>query len=245
MTTTEAPRPVATPRQTRPVANRYTLIFGATLTAVTVVALLLAFFASDFRPSGSAAIPTSWSRTYNVDLTATNDGQWDQTQGCQLTALGLDANAADSSGAVCAFQPSMKGSATQSGFYFEAKVAPANKVPSFARAMLSVGDPSNPDATLRFIIGQDGNYTLCDGACSPSNSDIYLHSGLAAWHGDALVANTIAVRVSPAHDTATFYVNGQEVATVQPQLDQQPAIALGAPSGSEAIYTSATLYTGQ
>lgn len=245
MTTTEAPQPVATPRQTRLTANRYTLIFSATLAAVTVVALLLAFFASDFRPSGSAALPTSWSRAYNADLTSTNDGQWDETQGCRLTTLGLDADATGSPDAICAFQPSVKGSATQTGFYFEAKVAPAANIPSFARAMLSVGDLSNPNAILRFAIGQDGNYILCDGDCSLTGSDIYLHGGLAAWHGDAQVPNTIAVKATPAHDALTFYVNGQEVVTVHPALGPQPAIALGAPSGSEAIFTSATLYTGQ
>lgn len=249
MITTNAPQPVAAPSQPRPAVSRYTLNFGVALATVTVAALLLAFFASEFRPSGTTAIPASWSQSYHADLTTTNDGAWDETHGCKLTALGLDANAPGSSDALCGFQPSVSSSVTGAGFYFVTKVAPAAQVPSFARAMLSVGDltSDNPPAAsiLFFVIGQDGSYTLCDGACSARGSAIYQSGGLAAWHGDAQVPNTIAVKVAPFHDVVTFYVNGQEVATVHPQLGPQPAIALGAPAGSEAIFTSATLYSGQ
>ena len=259
MSPTETTNPPTTPNAapdtapTRPaaqtVSSRYTLIFGVALTAVTVIALILAFFSSNFRPRASNALPASWTRVYNADLTGSDTGSWDETQGCSMTGLGLDANPGDSSDAQCGFTPSVRQNVTANGFYFVTQVAPAAKVPAFARSVISVGDisafASGDGAAVHFIVGQDGSYILCDGDCSQTTSDIYLSGGLASWHGDALVANTIAVKVSPDHSALTVYVNDQEVATVAPQFGSQPGIALGSLAGDEAIYTHATLYIGQ
>lgn len=238
------------PTTPRPgVSSRYSLIFGVALTVVTLLALVVAFLSSNFRPRASSALPTSWTQFYSADLTGSDTGAWDETQGCSMTRLGLDANPSASDDAICAFTPSVKQTVTSNGFYFAATLAPAAQVSSFARAIISIGDisasdPSGSDA-INFIVGQDGSYVLCDSACSQLNSRIYQTGGLAAWHGDALVANTIAIKVSPDHSTLTVYVNDQEVATVDPQFGPQPAIALGAPIGNEAIFTHAALYVGQ
>jgi len=251
-TTTPPATPTQAPeaRETRSFgkvgANRYTLIFGVALAAVTIIALLLAFFSSDFRPRASQALPASWTQAYNADLTGSDTGAWDETQGCSLTRIGLDASPTDTSDAQCAFIPSIRQSVTAQGFYFVTQLAPAANVNAFARSVISVGDISGTGgAAIHFIIGQDGSYTLCDGDCLLGSSAIYEHGGLAAWHGDALVANTVAIKVTPDHSALSVYVNDQEVATVTPQLGPQPAIALGAPAGDEAIFTHATLYTGQ
>jgi hypothetical protein len=231
-------------------ASRYSLIFGVALTVVTVLALIVAFLSSNFRPRASNALPASWTQVYSADLTGSDTGAWDETQNCSMTALGLDADPTESDGAICAFTPSIKQSVTANGFYFVTTLAPASHVVSnFARAVISIGDisasdPSGSDA-INFVVGQDGSYVLCDSACSQFSSSIYESGGLAAWHGDALVANTVAIKVSPDHNTLTVYVNDQEVATVAPQLGPQPAIALGAPIGDEAIFTHAALYVGQ
>lgn len=233
---------------TRQVSARYNRIFGVTLSAVTVIALLVAFFSADVGQSGSHALPASWTRIYNADLTATTHGAWDETQGCSLSGSGLDAVAGDSTDAQCAFKPSVDGAVTSAGFYFVTELAPAADVSAFARSVLSIGDITNSSgsgaSTVRFIIAQDGAYTLCDGVCSSTGGNLYLHGGLASWHGDALLSNTLAVKVSPDHSTLTIYVNDQPVATVAPQLGPQPAIAVGAATGSEAIFTHAALYTG-
>ncbi|HET9110311.1 MAG TPA: hypothetical protein VFN78_05755 [Ktedonobacterales bacterium] len=251
-TTTPPAMPTQTPetRETRPFgkvgANRYTLIFGVALAAVTIIALLLAFFSSDFRPRASQALPASWTQAYNADLTGSDTGAWDESQGCSLTRIGLDASPTDTSDAQCAFMPSIHQSVTAHGFYFVTQLAPAAKVSAFARSVISVGDISGTGgATVHFVVGQDGSYTLCDGDCLPSSSAIYERGGLAAWHGDALVANTVAIKVTPDHSALSVYVNDQEVATVASQFGPQPAIALGAPAGDEALFTHATLYTGQ
>lgn len=238
-----APQPATQP------SRRYRMIFGGALAVLTLVALILAYASSDFRPSGASAIPSTWKQVYSADLTSASDDAWNQTKVCQLGADGLDAKASKSTEAMCVFQPSAQSSATSAGFYFETTLAPAAKVPAFVRSVVSVGDLSEANApsgsVVSFIVGQDGSYTLCDNDCSSSNSDIYLHGGLAAWHGNALLTNTIAMKVSPDHSTLTVYVNGQEVATVNPKLGPQPAIAVGAVADSEAIFTHASLYTGQ
>ncbi len=238
-----------TPAARQPTPKRYSLIFGVALAVVTLTALIVAFFSSDFRPRGSDALPATWTQAYNADLTGSDNGKWDETQGCSMNALGLDASGSASDDAQCAFTPSVRGNVTANGFYFETQLAPAAIVPSYVRSVVSVGDISGESASggavIHFIITQDGSYTLCDGDCAQTSSAIYLHGGLASWHGDALVANTIAIKVSPDHSTLTVFVNDQQVATVATQFGPQPAIALGALAGSEAIFTHATLYTGQ
>lgn len=240
---------VTQPTTPRAGASRYSLIFGVALTVVTLLALVVAFLSSNFRPRASTALPTSWTQFYSADLTGSDTGAWDETQGCSMTRLGLDANSSASDNAICAFTPSVKQTVTSNGFYFVATLAPAAQVSSFARAIISIGDISASNSSssdiVSFVVGQDGSYVLCDSACSQLNSSIYQTGGLAAWHGDALVANTVAIKVSPDHSALTVYVNDQEVATVNPQFGQQPAIALGAPIGNEAIFTHAALYIGQ
>jgi hypothetical protein len=259
MIPTETTNPPATPDAapdttpsrpaTQAASSRYSLIFGVALTAVTVIALILALVSSNFRPRASNALPASWTQAYNADLTGSDTGSWDETQGCSMTGLGLDANPGDNSDAQCAFTPSVRQGVTTNGFYFVTQVAPAANVPAFARSVISVGDISAFDSgngtAIHFIVGQDGAYILCDGDCSQATSGIYLSGGLASWHGDALVANTIAVKVTPDHSALTVYVNDQEVATVAPQFGPQPGIALGSLAGDEAIYTHASLYIGQ
>ncbi len=248
---TSAPTQSAEPAQpvaAASVSRRFSLIFGIALTLVTLAALIFAFFASDFRQSGSSALPSTWTQVYNADLTAGGSTVWDQSQGCNLNSLGLDAQASASSDAICSFKPSVQSGVTGAGFYFVTTISPAANVPAYANSMLLVGDPTSSSATngstIAFIISQAGSYTLCDNSCSQTGSSIYLHGGLAAWHGNALLSNTIAVKLSPDHSALTFYVNDQQVATVAPQLGPQPAIALGAPAGSETVYTHASLYTG-
>jgi len=253
MITSDTPNASGAPSQTQPTrapvaqpSRRYRIIFGVALTVVTLAALIVAYASSDFQQSGSSAIPATWRQVYSHDLTSVNDGAWQQTEACRLDALGLDATGSNTSDTLCVFQPSVQSSVTSAGFYFETTLAPAAKIPAFVRSIVSVGDVAGPDApsaAIHFIVGQDGSYTLCENDCSPSGG-IYQRGGLAAWHGNALIANTIAMKVSPDHSTLTVYVNGQEVASVNPQLGAQPAIAVGALAGSEAIFTRATLYTG-
>lgn len=243
-----APAPLSAQPAARLVSARYSLIFGVALTIVTLVALVVAFLSSDFRPRASQTLPSTWSRVYSANLTAADDGAWDETQGCSVTALGLDASATSAGDAQCVFRPSVQSAVTSAGFYFETTLAPAANVPAFVHSVVSIGDISANNAAngavIHFIIGQDGTYTLCDSVCTPGGS-IYLHGGLASWHGDALIANTVAVLVAPDHSALTIFVNDQEVATVAPQFSAQPAIAVGAPAGSEAIFTQASLYASQ
>ncbi len=246
MTAQEAPSYAHTPRFND--MSRYSMTFGVTLVGVTLVALILAFFSSDFQPQGAHAVPASWSQVYNADLTGMNDNAWDETNGCSFTALGLDAISTGATPGQCVFQPSVKQSVTAHGFFFQTQLAPAAKISGFARYAISVGavgDASAADgALIHFIVGQDGKYVLCDGVCAQGTSAIYEQGGLAAWHGNALLTNTLAIKVSPDHTTLTVYVNDQQIASVSTQLGPTPTIAVGTVNNSEAIFTHATLYAG-
>ena len=245
------PQPPAQPGEApKDSGRRYQLIFGAVFVALTVLALALAAIAPDLGPTVSRSAPAGWEPVYQRDLTTADSAAWDLTQGCAFTEQGLDASASDSNAAICTFTPAGSGGATARGFYFELGIAPAAKVPAFQRALLLVGDSTDQSRNgLAFEIDQQGQYVLCDGGCTATSQatsqGIYITGGTAAWHGDAFVANTIAIAVSPDHTRETFYVNGQQVATVSVDMGAQPALAGGAPSGSEAVFTHATLSTGQ
>jgi hypothetical protein len=240
------PQPAAPPTESAPHARasgrRYQIIFGAIFAGLTVLALALAAIAPDLRPTASQSPPAGWAPVYQHDLTTADSATWDITHGCAFTRQGLDANASESDAAICDFMPAGSGSATTQGFYFELGLAPAQKVPVFQQAMLLVGAPSGQSGdALLFEIDQDGHYTLCDNTCASSPTT----GNTSAWHVNAFVANTIAVKVSADHSHEAFYVNGQEVATMSVDMGPQPALAAGAPSGSEVIFTHATLTTGQ
>lgn len=244
------PQPSAPPTESAERAQasgrRYQIIFGAVFAGLTVLALALAAIAPDLRPTASQSNTAGWAPVYQHDLTTADSAAWDITHGCAFTRQGLDASASDSDAAICDFMPAGSGGATTQGFYFELGLAPAQKVPVFQEAMLLVGAPSGQSGdALAFEIGQDGRYVLCDTTCSSTGGGLYITSGTAAWHGNDFVANTIAVKVSADHSHETFYVNGQEVATASVDMGSQPALAAGAPSGSEVIFTHATLTTGQ
>jgi len=232
--------------------RRYQLIFGSALIALTVLALALAAIAPGLNAPSSSAVPANWQPVYESNLTAAtpNDYKvWDLTKGCSFYSNGLYADASQSSSssaAICEFTPAGSGGVTGKGFYFELGLAPAWQVSAYQRAMLLIGDFTKQSGNqLVFEVDQMGHYVLCDGSCSTTDQGLYISGGTAAWHGDAYVANTISIQVSPDHMREIFYVNGQQVATASLDMGAQPALALGAPSGSEAIFTRATLSTGQ
>jgi hypothetical protein len=235
-------------------ARRYQIIAGAVIGGLTILALALAAIAPSLTPSGSTPVPAGWQAVYQSNLAAasTKDYQaWDVSKGCSFYSTGLDANGSNGAGgasgsAVCAFAPAKVGGDTSQGFYFEVGLAPAASVSSFQQSALAIGDVSSSSAQgVFFEVDQSGRYLICDSACSPRSGGVYVTGGTAAYHGDAYVANTIAVRVWPNHNEETFYINGQQVADVSVDLGLQPALAAGAPSGSETIFTSARLSTGQ
>ena len=233
--------------------RRYQIITGAVIASLTVLALALAAIAPSLTPAAGATIPATWQQVYQSNLAAASakDYQaWDVSNGCSFYSTGLDANGTTGSGgannnATCIFSPDKVGADTTQGFYFEVGLAPAASVSSFQQSVLLVGDISGANAKgLTFEVDQSGRYLLCGAGCS-ARTGVYLSGGTAAYHGDAFVANSIAVRVWPNHNEETFYINGQQVADVSVDVGLQPVLAAGAPSGSETIFTSARLSTGQ
>lgn len=242
--------PMESGARTTTSGRRYQIIFGSVLAGLTILALALAVIAPDLRPNASQATPAGWSQVYASDLTkatASDLKAWDLTKGCAFYSNGLYADASESNGdTVCALTLPGSGDTTDQGFYFELGLAPAAQVPSFQQALLQVGPPPGQSGvTLTFEMDQDGRYVVCQSPCSTASRELYLSGGTAAWHADALVANTIAINVSADHTRETFYVNGQQVETVSVDLTLRPTLAVGAPSGSGAIFTRATLTAGQ
>lgn len=232
--------------------RRYQIIFASVTGAVTLLALLLAIVAPDLSLMAGALTPAGWRSVYQSDLTAptAKDYQaWDLTRGCAFYTTGLDANGADSAGnssgdATCVFKPSGVGADTSQGFSLELTLAPAANVASFQESSLMLGDRASSTANgLYFVVGQDGRYLICDATCRSGQGTIYISGATAAWHGDAWVANSIAARVSADHSEETFYINGQQVADVTLDLGAQPRLAVGAPGGSETIFTAVRFAT--
>ncbi len=225
--------------------SRYPMVFGIVFAVLTALALALAAIAPDLSQGASQSTSAHWAPVYQRDLTTADTSAWDITHGCVFTGKGLDANSSTSDAAICTFMPAGAGGATASGFYFEVKLAPASKIPLYQRALLLVGDStSSTGNVIAFEIDQQGHYVACDSKCLATGHGAN-SSSTAAWHTDGDVANTIAVEVSADHAHEIFYVNGQRVATMSQDVGAQPALAAGAPSGYEAVFTYATLTTGQ
>lgn len=246
---TPATAPAGSLEAAKTSGRRYPMIFGIVFAVVTALALALAAIAPDLSQGASQSASAHWAPVYQRDLTTADTSAWDITHGCVFTGQGLDANSSTSDAAICTFMPAGAGGATTSGFYFEVKLAPASQI-SFnqraQRALLLVGDSTSQTGNaLAFEIDTQGRYLICDSDCSATSRSTYISSGTAAWHADDLVANTIAIEVSADHAHEIFYVNGQRIARVSVDMGAQPALAAGAPSGSEAVYTYATLTTGQ
>jgi hypothetical protein len=219
---------------------------------VTLLALVLAIIAPDMGLMAGGLTPAGWQSAYHSDLTTptANDYRaWDVSQGCSFYSTGLDANGAngagDSSGdAICAFKPSSVGADISQGFSLDLTLAPAANVSSFQESVLALGDLSSATSSgLWFAVGQDGKFIICDAICR-AGQGVYIQGASSAWHEDAFVANSFAARVSANHNDETFYINGQQVAEVSLDLGAQPALAVGAPGGSETIFTAVRLSTG-
>jgi hypothetical protein len=234
--------------------NRYTIIFGAVIAGVTVLAIILALLAPNLDDAGGATVPTNWNVRYQGDFTApttTDEKAWDLVSGCAFYSTGLDATPSDSSDALCNFTLAGKGGETDSGFYFEVTVAaPAALPTAYEESTLLIGDLSNQgnSNSLAVYVDQSGTYYVCTtGACGAASSldqgTPYKTGESAAWHGGGYVANTIGVLVSPDHQTQTLFINHQRVVTVNLSIDSDPAIAIGAQEGTESLYTAATFST--
>lgn len=225
----DAPTP---PRQGR----WFVAAFGVLLALVTVGALALAAYA----PSTVTPLrgPSTWTQVYSQTLSQAG-GEWDTANGCSVDAHGLYA----ASRAACAFIPSQQHDLTSQGFFFTVTVAPAGDVPQEEQAAIGLGDD------LQMLVDQSGAYTLYYNACPtdspagiPSNTQPTDVGEVPALHTDPLVANTLSVLYDASARTFTFAANGQPFLTQQVCLNQpSEALALGAPDGGVALYTSATL----
>ena len=63
------------------------------------------------------------------------------------------------------------------------------------------------------------------------------------WHGDAFVANTLTVRYHGATGELTLFVNGQQAAQASVAVPSGATLSLSTPTGDEALFTHATLYS--
>lgn len=215
----------------------YPLIFGITSAAITLVAVALAVIAPLF---SSVADPLSdgWQKVYDSNSQPFSAGAWDESDGCSVTPDGLHAG----SRAHCTFKPSLSSNLTGSGFVIDVTVAPPGAVESEQIPVMYITDGV-------FVgIDQSGSYALCVHTCDPQASNGIAVTGQADdWHAATNVENTIAVRVTAMGTTNTlqFFTNGQYTASIDLSGVSlySASIALGADDASEAIFTSAAIYS--
>ncbi len=250
-----APQPAAD-QPTKPVGRPrlYALIVGVIFTILIVAAIALAAYSPSLAPTESGAIPRGWTKVYDANLTAGDDGRWDQSQGCAFGSSGLNADASSSSNAaLCAFKPSETQDLASGGFLLEMTLTPAANITSEAVPLIVLG--SDTSGAVFVFADQQGNYTICQANCDTATRQGVLESGsTATWHGDPYVANTFAVQFVQQglnnNPTITLFINGEQVA----QIDVSQAInvsagaaipfGVGSLSGGAEVYTHATLYTG-
>jgi hypothetical protein len=215
-----------------PARRTFALIFGLVALLVTAGALVLAAYGPTTLPQGADAPPSGWSQVYNASLT-TSDNQWDTSQGCQFASDGLEASA----DATCAFTPSTSGDLTSQGFQLAVTVAPAATVSAELAPFIQLGDQ------VYVGITQQGQYSICTVPTCSSIADPRVQGSTISWHGDAFVANTLTVRYLASAGQLTLFVNGQQAAQASVTLQSGTTLALSTPTGGEAVFTHATLFT--
>ena len=232
-TSEEGPAPHA-PRGIAP--DRYARVAGIVIVAITLAALALAVIGPALAPSVSSAIPSGWARVYDASLT--DDGKWLTPVGCSFTATGLDVQAPSTPAASgCAFSPSQNGDLTSQGVLVRVALAPAASVKGNQVPTITLNFEGAP---VTFSITQEGQFELC----LPDGSLTCHSDATVAWHEDGFVANTMALRY--VNGIVTGYANDQQIIerSVNVLGLGRATISLAATRGNEALFTHATIYSG-
>ncbi|HEV7127535.1 MAG TPA: hypothetical protein VGN32_08835 [Ktedonobacterales bacterium] len=238
------PQPPAPPtpaeRASRPgVARLRSRILAIAFSALTVAAIVLGTGAALLGQSVPAPTAGRFQPVYDQALTTEDTTNWGLGAGCVFEGGGLHATTS-SAGTSCAFQPSTKTDLLSQGFYLSTTLAPAGQIAGEEAAVIALATVDNTVIELRF--SQDGSYSFSQ---PRSDGSTVTHTGVTiAWHADSYEANTVTVRYGSDTQALTAYVNGQNVFTENIQIPQGTALALGAPSDAEALFTHFTLYGG-
>lgn len=213
------------------VRNLIVAAIGVVLTAAAIAAASFAAIGGQSAPSPvSGGLRQVYSQSLGGDA-----ANWTLDQGCILQDAGLLADGS-SSGAICDFVPSGQQDLLSPGFQLSAVMAPGEDVPVLEEGGIVLGQS---DSGYFIDFTQEGNfafYTRGNGAPLISGSTI-------AWHTDSSLANTITLRYSATSGTLDGYVNGQQVFSHALTLDQGTELALAAPDGAQALFTSFALYS--
>ncbi|HEX6123235.1 MAG TPA: hypothetical protein VFY89_08740, partial [Ktedonobacterales bacterium] len=152
---------------------------------------------------------------------------------------GLEAQA----NATCAYVPSTTEILIAQGSQVSVTVAPAAEVSGELAPFIQLGDH------LYIGITQQGQYSICATPSCSQRVAPHVEGTTIFWHGDAFVANTLTVRYKPnmagSEGEVTLFVNGQQAARANATLSPGATLSLGTPTGGEAIFTHATLYSAR
>lgn len=213
--------------------GRYGFVFTIVTICVTVVALVVAVLGSSLASRTASTAGSGLAPVFNGAFT--NDGQWDNTGACYFSSSSLDVTTGNGSGQ-CEYKPSVNSDFTSQGYLLEVTVAPAASIQGQEIVVLSAG------GTL-VEVTQTGSFAVCQAQQLPCTIGTPSSTGdTDAWHTDAYVSNTIALRYDPGAAQVTVAVNGQQI-TSQSVSQVSGPIGLGAGLGGEAVYTSASLYS--
>ncbi len=236
---TSQPQTGNAPSGERRKAN-YTLIFGITSIALTLIAIALAVVAPLFSQV-TDPLSDGWQKVYDSDSQPFSATAWDESDGCSVTPDGLHAG----SRASCIFKPSKSSNLTGSGFVIDATIAPPGAVESAQIPLIYITDE------VLVGIDQSGSYALClhtcDTTAAAEGNGIAVTGQADDWHAATNVANTIAVRVTAVGTTNTlqFFTNGQYTASIDISSVSlySATVALGADDSGEAIFTRVAIYS--
>ena len=237
-----APRPIPTEEQ--PLAesarglwpSRFGKVFGVGAIALTLAGLLLAGLAPQLASHAPSGAPAGWTTLY--DGTPSDSAGWDAAAGCTFSHSGLDVVGADGSNG-CGYVPSQQHDLLSQGFELSVALAPDGAVKLAQDPQIAL---TGGGSALYIVLNQAGEYIMCEDQCQPGGG-VYVVGLSDSWHTDGYTPNSITLRYLPADDSLTLYTDSQEVRSLHVSLPVQPALALGADSGGEAMYTHATLYS--
>lgn len=213
------------------VRNLIVAAIGIILTLAAIAAASLAAIGSQSAPS---PVSGGLRQVYSQQLGG-DDTNWTLDQGCVLQHEGLLADGS-SNGAICAFVPTGQQDLLSQGFQLSLVMAPGEDVSALEEGGIILGQA---DTGFFVDFTQEGNFAFY----TRGNNVPLLSGSTIAWHADPSLANTITLRYSATNAVLDTYVNGQQVFTHALTLDQGTELALAAPDGAQALFTSFALYS--
>jgi hypothetical protein len=234
--------PVPAERPPRPERARIAnVLIAAGVAIVTLLAIAIASLGPSLVSTGANSPAAGLNQVYSSRF-ATDDGQWDTSDGCTFGDGGLHVTLRPAN-TLCALHSSAAADLASTGFYLEAVVGPSAAVAGQQKPCIQI---SAGEDVITVAFDQQGGFGLVlpgvTDADPCSIGSAVQGSGGYPWHTNGITENRIGVRYDSSAGTLTAYANGLRIARIAIKLSSPIVLSLGATANGEVMFSHFSLY---